>query len=392
MNMSSVDICHKVTGPVLNQSIYQSHASPSGIPTAESFVSSSSPPVHIETIINNRIPSKGATRTEQRQTDNLVHVRKSPGSSHFKSVKFGVLNVRSIGTDAKSGQINDFALAEGLDCLALTETWLRSDDRADQQIGDISLNGFTFHHKPRDQRRGGGVGILTKSLLKVRALPHKPHTSFESIEASIATSKSHVHLVVVYRPPPSKKNKLTVASFLAEFTSYLETIVLTPGHLLIMGDFNFHVDSPSASPASKFSDILNQFNLVQHVTQPTHTSGHTLDLVITRLNDSLIHDLIITDPRISDHMAVIVQLHLSKPTPVKKTINYRNISKIKVDDLIEDLNKSLLVGDPPTDIQLLVNCYDSELTRLLDLHAPMRTKQVTEHAGCKWFTGELGEL
>ena len=109
--------------------------------------------------------------------------------------------------------INNFVLVEGLDCLVLTETWLRSDDRSSQQIGDISLNGFTFHQKSRNQRRGGGVGILTKSLLKVRALPLKSHTSLESMEVSIATSKSHVHLVVVYRPPPSRKNKLTVILF-----------------------------------------------------------------------------------------------------------------------------------------------------------------------------------
>ncbi len=151
---------------------------------------------------------------------------------------------------------------EGLDCLVLTEIWLWSDDRSCQQIGDISLNGFTFHHQPRNQRRGGSVGILTKSLSKVRALPLKSHTSFESM----------------------------VKSFLLEFASYLESIVLTPGHLLIMGNFNFHVDNPSASSASKFSSILNQFNLYQNVTQHTHTSSHTLNLVITRQNNSLIHN------------------------------------------------------------------------------------------------------
>ena len=34
----------------------------------------------------------------------------------------------------------------------------------------------------------------------------------------------------------------------------------------------------------------------------------------------------------------------------------------------------------------------TELTWLLDSHSPMPTKEVVEHVGCKWFTGELGEL
>ncbi len=78
-------------------------------------------------------------------------------------------------------------------------------------------------------------------------------------------------------------------------------------------------------------------------------------------------------------MAIIVQFHISKPTPVKKVINSCRTSKIKVDDFIEDLNKSQLVVDSPSAIQLLVNCYDLVLTQLIDLHAPMRTKQVAEH-------------
>ncbi len=95
----------------INQSINQGYAPSSDKQIAESFIDiPSSPPAHIDTIINNHIPS-GVTSTEHRRTDNLVRVRKSPGLNDFKSVKFGILNVCSIGNDAKSGQINDFVIA-----------------------------------------------------------------------------------------------------------------------------------------------------------------------------------------------------------------------------------------------------------------------------------------
>jgi hypothetical protein len=59
---------------------------------------------------------------------------------------------------------------------------------------------------------------------------------------------------------------------------------MIPEVLLITGarDFNFHVDCPTEADAKKFADLMNTFGLIQHVHVPTHSSGHTLDLIITR--------------------------------------------------------------------------------------------------------------
>ena len=43
--------------------------------------------------------------------------------------------------------------------------------------------------------------------------------------------------------------------------------------LLIVGDFNIHVDS-SNNESKGFLDILNANGLTQHVTSPTHQKGH----------------------------------------------------------------------------------------------------------------------
>ena len=67
---------------------------------------------------------------------------------------------------------------------------------------------------------------------------------------------------------------------------------MIPEVLLITGDFNFHVDCPTEADAKKFADLMNTFGLIQHVHVPTHSSGHTLDLIITRS----INDVTITSP------------------------------------------------------------------------------------------------
>lgn len=69
--------------------------------------------------------------------------------------------------------------------------------------------------------------------------------------------------------------------------------------LLLVGDFNIHVDDDSDLFARGFINIMDSFHFTQHVSGPTHNKGHTLDLVFTLgLNiDSICSE----DIFISDH-------------------------------------------------------------------------------------------
>ena len=52
--------------------------------------------------------------------------------------------------------------------------------------------------------------------------------------------------------------------------------------LMIVGDFNIHVDDSTDTHAGKLLDVLTSHSLQQNVKSPTHRHGHTLDLVIMR--------------------------------------------------------------------------------------------------------------
>ena len=125
---------------------------------------------------------------------NLAQVQKTL-TAHTKTLHFGLLNVRSIGADVRSGQICDFIQSENFAFAALTEMWHSADDKSEQQIGDISGENYSFQHHPRNGQKGRGVGILCTHTLKL--LPYTPFISFEHIKLSIATSKAHLHLVVI---------------------------------------------------------------------------------------------------------------------------------------------------------------------------------------------------
>ncbi len=303
-----------------------------------------------------------------------------------------LLNVRSFGDDKKAQRVKDFVEQEHLDGAVFTETWTKSDDTSAHQIGDITPTGFNFYHHPRCGSRGSRVGLLLKSNMKVKNLPHNSYQSFEHMQVSITASKAHINLLIIYRPPPSTKNRLTVDQFFHEFGTLLEEVTISPGKLLIMGDFNFHIDDINNTHARKFSNMLELFNLHQHVKEGTHNSGHILDLVITRSSDSMVNNIHNFNPQISDHEAIICDLSIAKPPPVTKSISYRCLKKIDFLKFLDDINVSVLIKNPPMDIGELCNTYNTELVNILDRHAPLKTRDIVDRTNSEWYTDELGDM
>ena len=86
---------------------------------------------------------------------------------------------------------------------------------------------------------------------------------------------------------------------------------------------------------TRFLTLLDDFGLIQHVTQPTHNHNHILDLVITRYAENIISDIRIKQPCLSDHNAILFDIIVQKPKLLKKTIQYRNW---KSDDLLSFSN------------------------------------------------------
>ncbi len=132
--------------------------------------------------------------------------------------------------------------------------------------------------------------MLLKSCIQAKMLPLSTFTSFEYMDMSLVTANTNIHLIVIYRPPPSMKNCLTPDMFFKEFTTFMEGILISQGKLIILGDFNFHIDNAANTTASRFLNLIESFNLKQHVVGSTHQSGHTFDLVITRAGESLVDD------------------------------------------------------------------------------------------------------
>ena len=87
-----------------------------------------------------------------------------------------------------------------------------------------------------------------------------------------------------------------------------------------------------------FKDIVNSIGVRQHVSGPTHSHNHTLDLILSHGIDVDAVEILQQSDDISDHYLVLCKLHLAKaakPTPCFKYV--RPITSATKDCFINNL-------------------------------------------------------
>ena len=287
-------------------------------------------------------------------------------------VKLGVMNARSVAN--KLDYVFDHIIDNNLDIVELTETWLSNEEVNNRRVVmECSTHGFTLHHVPRNSgRTGGGVGVLINDRVKLvtHLEPINKAVSFESMEMIITIVSISIRLVVIYRMPPSKKNKLKRGTFVTEFSDYLEKLSCLGGNLIIVGDFNINWLDTSDSERRNLFSILETFGLVQRIELPTYQNGNLLDYIITRQSNDIASDFRVSD-KISDHMALHASLSCQRPHPERKEIFVRALRRINNDSLEVGL-AGIKIDFDCDDINVVVAQYDTSLSRLLDKLAPLK--------------------
>ena len=129
------------------------------------------------------------------------------------------------------------------------KTWIRPDTTS-ANLSEITPPGYNLHQHPCGGRRGGGLGFFVKDGLDSSAVPTKTCTTFENFLIKISPHKESFYFLNIYRPPSS-----STSTFFEQFQSLLEDIHHTTENLVIIGDFNFHLESTSSD-----SKTFNSFD------------------------------------------------------------------------------------------------------------------------------------
>ena len=125
--------------------------------------------------------------TSNQTTDCSSKMAPSP----LKLCFFGLLNCRSVCNKY-------YVVDKDFDIFAITETWLNPGDCDDFVTGSLIPNGYRFLHSAREGR-GGGVGLLFKSLLKVKQTSVDyldTITCFEAMEVEVKVNSQIVLILI----------------------------------------------------------------------------------------------------------------------------------------------------------------------------------------------------
>ena len=204
-------------------------------------------------------------------------------SSTAPKLRISTLQSRSVLN--KSAIINNHILENKIDILCITETWINDGQFTNSLLSSLLPPNYIlsqYYGRPHTSR-GGGVATVNQKSVHHTFVSTPVFSTFECIGSVITSKNNSLKLFVVYRPPSS-----SMSTFFADFEFLLEFQISSEVDLIIVGDFNIHVDELNDSNARHFLKLLNTFNLCQHVSIPTHNSGHILDLIITNASSNLI--------------------------------------------------------------------------------------------------------
>ena len=271
-------------------------------------------------------------------------------------------------------------------CVVLTETWL--DEKKD--INSVVLSSFIpdgyIFHVPRCGR-AGGVGFVYKDNFHARLDASFEFSSFECMSVIFEAESFSFRFIVGYRVPPSVQNKIQ-SSFITDFSDLIEQTSNLSGKLIILGDFNIHVDNNNDAETNQFLDLLDAFGLKQHVSDLTHVRGHTLDLVISRDSDNIVRNCMVGSFA-SDHNAITFKLRSRNSHPQQKTVHIRKTKSINIGNFLNDIKASKLSQPLPDHVYEVVHCFNTVLRQLLDKHALEKSVRVAQRLTQPWRNEEI---
>ena len=296
----------------------------------------------------------------------------SPKCKQF--ISFCMLNANSIGN--KSTTVSTTIEENACDVFLLTETWHTTNE--DTALRRCVPPGYVCLDVPRPSKDiartnlGGFAAIITDKLsYKIINPPVQP-TTFESICFSFTGSTATVIVLLLYRSGfADVTNK-----FFTELTAYLEVVALYKCQVVIADiHANIHVERSTDSDTIKLNEILDCFDCIQHTPlAPTDRRGGTLDLVITKSDES-IEDVIVDLPQvISDHSLLRWRLPLVFQPPIISTREVRSWGKLDKEKFRHAvLNFELCdLARRPTEADKFFEIYHSTLRSIADQFAPVR--------------------
>ena len=316
-----------------------------------------------------------------------------------RKVSCGLINIQSVGN--KTIKINSLINELDLDILMLTETWLCNNISDSSKIKEMTPKLHNFYHKPRENKLGGGVGIfIKKSFTKVQLMNTINFSSFEYLDVKITSVNKNIRIILIYRPPNKSKNE-----FIEELSDLIETFEDTR-NIVLCGDFNLHIDNQNDTYVKRFTDILENNDLINKVNSPTSIGSHIIDLVIHNKRGGITSNIEIEPECLISptHKLITFEIDTKKTENIKKKIIYRNKDNFDAKNFIDECTNEISRMNMNCECeershqreQICVTCHTEKSKKIMltkyNERCPENEKTITVRERAKWYNSELNEV
>lgn len=281
-------------------------------------------------------------------------------------MRVACVNIRSLipSLDELSGIANEM----DFDILGVTETWLDRDFPSSL----INLENFNLVRKDRSTR-GGGVCWFIRDSVKFCVLDtnYVPDDNLEQLWIAIKFGVFSYAFGVIYRPPSAPIGCLT------ELEAVLSSVSVECDFVVMVGDLNIDFIKEHDPATRRMNTLLQSYNLVQVLNQPTRITDETETLIDPLCVDKNLHvmahytvDLL----ALTDHRLIYGDLGIAVELPKPRSITYRDYScfdpqSFSLDAAAIDWERIRIAPD----VDQKVYTFNSTVLALFERHAPLVT-------------------
>ena len=171
----------------------------------------------------------------------------------------------------------------------------------------------------------------------------------------------------------------------------MSEIMVKYENILVMGDFNVHVNDLMDTNGDDLNSLLVVMGLQQRVHFATHNKGNTLDLVLTETDAQMEITNVHPGDFISDHRLITGCINLPKPKIEQKCLTYRKTKDLDMEQLVNSMNLEEITYSDNNNIDALWELFEDNIKKGLDLHAPEKTTKIRIRKSLPWYNDALRE-
>ena len=157
-----------------------------------------------------------------------------------------------------------------------------------------------------------------------------------------------------------------------------------------------YLDDPTSPGVTRLNNILQSTGLVQLVTHPMHKSNHTLDIAISRIDDTMMTSSVVALPNtFSDHHTITFSIEGFTPRPTTNKCRGRDYRRTDLNNFQADLHSKLsscIACDGESVDTIIVQKYLDSVSSILVSHAPIMTRNRRSKISQPWLDDAILDM